>query len=153
MLWKAHSYIMTVTCQVLIFHYNLSYFVVGFVQSALLYFNAKPALIYETWTLPDVNFKRIPITVSYTYIHIPDLTLLSQNRFHPGKPTFPSTPAVSITTFFNLITSASLTVGKLDDLGLFCSLQWITLIYMRTHGKELWLPQVFTLYQQAGYCR
>lgn len=33
MLWKAHSYIMTVTCQVLTFHYNLSYFVMG----ALLY--------------------------------------------------------------------------------------------------------------------
>lgn len=29
MLWKAHSCIVTVTCQVLAFHYNLSYFVVG----------------------------------------------------------------------------------------------------------------------------
>lgn len=69
------------------------------------------------------HFKGIPITVSYTYSHTPDLTLVSQNRFHPGKPTFPSTAAVSKATFFNLITSVSLAAGKLDALSLFCSFQ------------------------------
>lgn len=61
--------------------------------------------------------------MSYTCIHTPDVTLLPQNRFHPGKTTSPSTSAVSKATFFNLITSVSLTVGKLDALGLFCSFQ------------------------------